>query len=73
MDRETIKKSDSVHGHIIRFLEQSEDAKTLKEIMGYVTTQRTIDGKTPGNTIRGIVQRSKYIRKTIYAKYELIK
>ena len=72
MNRELIEQSNSVHGYILRFLIQSEGAKTMKEIIQHVEKERKIEGKTPQNTIRGIIQRSKYIRKNIYAKYELI-
>ena len=73
MNRNTIEKSNSVHGHIIKFLKLSDEPKSMKEISEYVQNQRKIEGKTPGNTIRGIIQRSKFIRKNIYAKYELVK
>lgn len=72
MNKETIEKSNSVHGWIIRFLKLSDEPKSLKEISEHILNQRKIDGKTPNNTIRGILQRSKYIRKNVYAKYELI-
>ncbi len=73
MDIETIEKSNSIQGLIIKFLKLSDEAKSMQEILEYVENQRKIEGKTPGNTIRSVIQRSKYIRKNIYAKYELIK
>lgn len=71
MNRDDIEKSDSIHGIVIRFLKTNKEPATMKEITEHVLKQRKLDTKTPGHTIRGVIQRSKFIKKNIYAKYEL--
>lgn len=73
MNKESIATSNSVHGYILRFLIKLEEVKTMKEIVQHIEKERKIKGKTPQNTIRGIIQRSKYIKKNIHAKYEIVK
>ena len=72
MDRDAIEQSDSIHGIIIKFLKENKDPATMKEITEHVLKQRKLETKTPGHTIRGILQRSKFIKKNVLAKYELI-
>lgn len=64
-------KKVSVQGIIIRFLKTKKEPATMKEITEHVLQQRKLDTETPGHTIRGVIQRSKFIKKNIYAKYEL--
>ena len=71
MNRDDIEKSNSIHGIIIKFLKKNKEPVTIKEITEHVLQTRKLDGKTPGYTIRGILQRSKFIKKNVFAKYEL--
>jgi len=71
MNRDDIEKSNSIHGIIITFLKKNKEPVTIKEITEHVLQTRELDGKTPGYTIRGVLQRSKFIKKNIFAKYEL--
>lgn len=70
MDRNSIEQSNSIHGIIIKFL--NKEPATMKEITEHVLQQRDMNTKTPGHTIRGVLQRSKFIKKNIFAKYELV-
>jgi len=44
----------------------------MKEITAHVLKQKKLNSDTPGNSIRGVLQRSKFIRKNEFAKFELI-
>jgi hypothetical protein len=72
MNRETIEKSNTIHGNIIKFLKNSNEPKSMKEIVEHILKDRTLNTDTPNNTIRGVIQRSKFIKKNVYAKFELI-
>lgn len=71
MDRDDIEASNSIHGIIIKFLKSKKEPATMKEIVDHVLEKRDLNTKTPGHTIRGVLQRSKFIKKNIYAKFEL--
>ncbi len=71
MNRDTIESGNGVHGVIIKFLKTKKEPVSMKEIIDHVLEQRKLDGKTPGNTIRAILQRSKFIHKNEFAKFKL--
>jgi len=71
MNRNSIEQSNSIHGIIIKFLKKNKEPVTIKEITEHVLQKRKLNTKTPGYTIRGILQRSKFIKKNVFAKYEL--
>ncbi len=71
MKRDDIENSDSIHGIIIKFLKLKQKPVTMREITDYVLQQRKLDTKTPGQTIRGVILRSRFIKKNIFAKFEL--
>jgi hypothetical protein len=72
VNRESIENGNSIHGIIIRFIKNSKEPVTMKEITEHILQQRELQSATPKNTIRGVIFRSKFIKKNIYAKYELI-
>ena len=72
MDKDHIEQSDSIHGIIIRFLKSEKKPISMKEITAHVLKQKKLNSDTPGNSIRGVLQRSKFIRKNEFAKFELI-
>jgi len=71
MNRDTIEKSNTIHGNIIKFLKASKEPKSMKEITEHILKERSLNTNTPNNTIRGVIQRSKFIKKNVYAKFEL--
>jgi len=72
MDRDQIEQSDSIHGLIIQILKKNKEPLSMEELSELIFKQRKLKTKTPKHTLRGILQRSKFIKKNIWAKYELI-
>jgi hypothetical protein len=72
MNRDDVEQSNSIHGIIIKFLKAKKEPASMKEIVNHIIEQHGLDSKTPGNTVRSILQRSKYIKKNIYAQFELL-
>ena len=72
MNRDKIEQSNSIHGLVIKILKKNKEPMNMDEIIELLFQQRTLNTKTPKHTMRGILSRSKFIRKNIFAKYELV-
>ena len=70
--RDDLEKTNTIHGLVIKILKKNKDPLSMDEIAEYILKNKKLDTKTPKNTIRGVLLRSKFIKKNIYAKYELI-
>ena len=72
MNRDQLEKTNTIHGLAIALLKKKNEPQSMEEITEFILKNKKLDTKTPKNTIRGVLLRSKFIKKNIYAKYELI-
>ena len=71
-DRDAIESSNSIHGIIIKILKNSKEPLSMDELLEQISKERKLNTTTPKHTIRGVIQRSKFIKKNIYSKFELV-
>jgi len=72
MDFRKAKLGTSYHGLAIQILEREGRPMKLKEIIKEILELKKTNGKTPGNTISAVLQRSKYFERVGKASYQLI-
>jgi len=62
-----------IHYTVVSILKNAKRPMSVKEITDRVLRVRRIKGKTPGNTVSGVLQQSKYVKRYAYGWYKYAK